>query len=104
MKEFIQEHRQVLSHPSVSGNVFKPAARCGSSLSSFAQAGGQGTASNSLYAVCGVDREGAGKSCLDKAHHLMYGKTLDLKEDPLCLEHLYGMRKLRDHAGSSRKL
>lgn len=34
----------------------------------------------------------------------MYGKTLDLKEDPLCLERLYGMRKLRDHAGTSHKI
>lgn len=28
------------SHPSVRGDIFKPAARCGSSLSSFVWAGG----------------------------------------------------------------
>lgn len=29
---------------------------------------------------------------------------MDLEEEPPCLEHLHGMRRLRDHAGTSHKL
>lgn len=74
MKGFIQETGH-FSHPSVSGNVFKPADRCRSSLSSFAWAGGQGTVSNS-HAVCRVGRERTEKKLFGQGSQFDVWKNL----------------------------